>query len=81
MSPYRLLILLGAIADFIRIFVFLFNTRKSVQVYPFAITKFISVFCEDFLYSLFKMEKKELQRLYSKKIVSENMNILKIFCY
>ena len=32
--------------------------------------KFISVFCEDFLDSLFKMEKREqeLQRLYSKKL-------------
>ena len=46
--------------------------------------KFISVFfCEDFLDSLFKMEKREqeLQRLYSKKLFKKKMNILKIFCY
>ena len=46
--------------------------------------KFISVFFgEDFLDSLFKMEKREqeLQRLYSKKLFKKKMNILKIFCY
>ena len=45
--------------------------------------KFISVFCEDFLDSLFKMEKREqeLQRLYSKKLFKKKIIILKIFCY
>ena len=45
--------------------------------------KFISVFCEDFPDSLFKIEKREqeLQRLYSKKLFKNKMSILKIFCY
>ena len=59
MSPYRLLILLGAIGDFIRILIF-YSTQESysagISIYN---KKFISgFFCEDFLDSLFKMEKK-----------------------
>ena len=41
-----------------------------MQVYPFTIRSLFQFFCEDFLDSLFKMEKREqeLQRLYSKKL-------------
>ena len=58
MSPYRLLILLRAIGDFIRILIF-YSTQESSAGISIYNKKFISVFCEDFLDSLFKMEKKE----------------------
>ena len=48
-----------------------------MQVYPFTIRSLFQFFCEDFLDSLFKMEKREkreqeLQRLYSKKLFKKN---------
>ena len=46
--------------------------------------QFISVFCEDFLDSLFEMEKKENKSCNAsirKKLFKKKMNILKIFCY
>ena len=48
MSPYLLLILLRAIGDFIRILIFLFNTRKLVQVYQFTIRSLFQFFVKIF---------------------------------
>ena len=58
MSPYRLLILLGVIDDLLE-FLFFIQTRKLKQVYPSTTTSLFQFFCEDFLYSLFKMEKED----------------------
>ena len=78
MSPYRLLILLRAIGDFIRILKFLFNTRKLVQVYPFTIRSLFQFFVKIFYihYLKWKKREQELQRLYSKKLFKKKMNIL-----
>ena len=64
-------------------FLFFIQHKKvsaGISIYNY---KFTSLFCEYFLDSLFKMEKRgqELQRLYSKKLFQKKMNILKIFCY
>ena len=81
MSPYRLLILLGAIDEFIRIFCFLFNTRKLVQYIHLQLQSLFQFFVKIFYIHYLKWKKKELQRLYSKKLFQKKMNILKIFCY
>ena len=64
-------------------FLFFIQHKKASAGISIYNKKFISVFCEDFLDSLFKMEKREqeLQCLYSKKLLKKKMNILKIFCY
>ena len=65
-------------------FLFFIQQKKvsaGISIYNY---KFFSVFCEDFLDSLFKNWGKrgqKLLRLYSKKQFQKKMNILKIFCY
>ena len=64
-------------------FLFFIQHKKvcaGISIYNY---KFTSLFCEYFLGSLFKMEKRgqELQRLYSEKLFQKKMNILKIFCH
>ena len=64
-------------------FLFFIQHKKvsaGISIYNYMFT---SLFCEYFLDSLFKMEKRgqQLQRLYSKKLFQKKMNTLKIFCY